>query len=70
MLFSVIPGRRFCLVIDNEVDASLSPQVNILGTMTGYLGKADCLENRFQKAFFPGCKFNKFKAIQAHWVLK
>jgi len=52
--------------VDDEVDIALPPQRNFLRAMLRHLGETACFEQGFQHARFGGCKFNEFKAVQAH----
>ena len=70
MLAGKIPGRRLGLVVDDQVDAALPPEMDILAAMLGNLGKAHDREHRFEHAAFGRAKFDKFKAVQAHGIFK
>ena len=60
-----IPGRAVLFVIGDQVDAALPPQLHILGTVTGDLGKAHGGKHRFQYALGGRAKFDEFKAVEA-----
>ena len=63
-------GGRARLVIDQEVDIALAPQLDVLGAVVGDMGEAHRLEDGFNDAAFRGGEFHEFKAAQAHRIFK
>mmetsp|Transcript_25774 Transcript_25774/g.65581 ORF Transcript_25774/g.65581 Transcript_25774/m.65581 type:complete len:288 (+) Transcript_25774:1802-2665(+) len=70
MLTGEIPCRGFGLVIGDEVDTALAPQLDILGPVAGNLCEADQLEHRFQMAFFRRGKFDELETVEAGGIFK
>ena len=54
MLAREIPGGGTWLIIGDEIDAALAPQLNILGAMARDLRKAHGFEDGLEHAFFRG----------------
>jgi len=70
MLAREIPCGGFRLVIGDEVDAALAPQLDILGPVAGNLRKTDQVEHRFQLAFFRRGKFDELETVEAGGIFK
>ena len=70
MFFTVVVGWRLLLVIDDEVDLALAPEVHVFGSVPGNVGEPQRCKNRFQNPTFSGGIFYKFKAVQAHRVFE
>jgi hypothetical protein len=70
MLSGEIPGRAAWLIIGDQIDAALTPQMHILAAVRGDMGKSHCLKHRLKLALFRCTEFNKFKAIKASRVFK
>ncbi len=70
MLTGEIPCSGFGLVIGDEVDTALAPQLDILGPVAGNLCEADQLEHRFQMAFFRRGKFDELETVEAGGIFK
>ena len=68
MFFGEIGDVAARLTVDDEIDVALPPQGDFLRAMLCYLDEAERFEQGFQHARFGGCKFNEFKAVQAHRV--
>ena len=70
MLARKIPGGGFRLIIGDQVDAALAPQLHILGAVPGDLGKAHRLENRLQNAFFRRRELDELESIEASGIVE
>jgi hypothetical protein len=69
-LGSKVPGRTLRLAVEDEVDMALAVQVHILGAVARHVAEAQAREHRLQHPGHRGGELHKFKAHQAHWVLK
>src|SRR5690606_7850764 len=65
-----IGGRAPRLVIGNEVDAALAPELHGLASVTCDPGKSHALECGLQDAFFRRTEFQEFEAIEAERIVK
>jgi len=70
VFFSKVSHVTAGFIIDNEIDAALAVQRDVLGAMPGHGGETQHLENRFQYTGLGGSEFYEFKSIQAHRVFK
>ena len=70
MFAGKIPGGRLGLVIDDQIDSALPPQMHVLGAMLGDAGEAHDFEHRLEHAALGRTKFDKFKAVKAHRIFK
>jgi len=65
-----VGGVAFRLIIENEVDAALTIQGHILGTMACDGLKAEEVKY-FREMFYVGSgEFDKFEAVKAHGVIE
>jgi len=58
-----VKGRAIGLVIGDEVDATLSPQIDIFGAMLGDTIKTHHFKDWLQRPSLRRRKFDKFKAV-------
>ena len=65
-----VAGDAFGFAVDDEVDVALTVQQHVLGTVAGDQRKAHALEYRLQHAGHGRGELDKFKAHQAHRVVK
>ncbi len=70
MFLGVVIGPGLGLVVDDEIDIALAPQVHVLGAMPGHVGKAHHLEHGFQRAALRGGVLYELEAVQAHRIVK
>ena len=70
VLLGVVRGGRVLVVIDNEIDIALTPQVHVFGFVARHRGKAQHSQHRLQCAPLQRGELNEFKAVKAHGVGK
>ena len=70
VLGSKVTRHAFGFTVHNEIDVALAVQDHVFGAMFGHQRKAHALKHGLQQARRGGCKFNEFKAHQAHRVVK
>ena len=70
MLLGVVVSRGARLVVGDEIDIALAPEIHVLGLVPRDQGKAEHLEHRFEDTSLQRRKLNKLKAIQPHGVVK
>ncbi len=65
-----ISGRALGLAIDDEIDAALAIEHDILGTVARHRGKAQALEDRFQHVRHGRSELHELEAHQPHRVVE
>ncbi|KAG5730598.1 hypothetical protein E4T56_gene6099, partial [Termitomyces sp. T112] len=65
-----IGGGAMRLVIGDQVDPALSPQLHILAAMVGDMGKPHRGKDMFEQTLFRGAKFDELKTIKAERVVE
>ena len=65
-----IPRGTLRLVVQDEVDLALAPQVDILRAVPCDKGKTHCLEHRFDHALFRRAELDEFEAVEADGILE
>src|SRR4051812_17456212 len=68
MLRCKISCRRSRLIVDDEVDFALAPQVDGLGAMARYMSEAHCAEHGLQDASLRGAELDELKPIQSQRI--
>ena len=56
------------LCVEDEIDAALAPQRDVLGSVLRHLGEAEHFEHRFQYARLRRGELDEFEAVEAHRV--
>ena len=70
MLAREIPGLALRLVVDDEVDAALSPQADVLGTVPGDFGETEQLECLLEDRGVGCGKLDEFETVEAHGIVE
>ena len=65
----MVGGRAAGLVVDDEVDTALAPQLCVFGAMPGHLREAELFEQGLQQPRLRGGKLDELEAVQAHGVV-
>ena len=63
-------GRRARLVIDQEIDPALAPQLDVLGAVIGDMGEAHGLEDRFDDTALRCRELDELEAAEAQRVFE
>lgn len=70
MLGGEIGGGASRLVVGDEVDAALPPELHILAAVTGDAGKSHSLKGRLEDAALGGAELEELEALHAQWILE
>jgi hypothetical protein len=70
MLLGVVRRGAACLVVEHQVDASLSPQRHVLGAMHRDLAEAQAFEYRLDDVFVGCGELDELESVQPHRVVK
>ena len=57
----IIIGGRFWLIIGDQIDAALAPQIDVFRSVAGYMRETKRFKHPFQYAAFRGREFNNSK---------
>src|SRR5690606_27474949 len=70
MLGGKVGGRAARLVIGDQVDPALTPELGILGAVARDQAEAHRGECRFQRALFRRAEFDELEAIEAERIFE
>lgn len=69
MLLCMVACSTVVLVVDDEVDVALAPELRILRTVLCDMHKAEHFEYRLELTGFGGGEFNELETIETHGVV-
>src|SRR5690606_40524313 len=69
MLRGEIGGRAPRLVVGDEVDPTLPPQLHVLAAMACNEAEAHPFEGRLEDVFFGRAEFEKFEPVETQWII-
>ena len=70
MLGGVEGRRTIGLIIDDQVDVTLSPEVNVLRTMPGDAWSSRCSRKPVPKSLLGGGELDEVEPAQTHGVVE
>jgi len=65
-----VPRGAAWLIIGDQIDAALTPQMHVFGAVLGHQSETHGLEHRLQRALFRRTKLDEFEPIEARWILE
>ena len=70
MLHGIEVGGRLLLIIDNEIDVTLTPERDIFRSMIRHMPEPHHLKYRLEQSSISCRVLDKFKPVQPHGVVK
>ena len=70
MLAREEPGRRMRLVIGDEVDLALAPELDIFRAVAGNAAEAHSFKGRFQHTFVGSGEFDEFETVETDRIFE
>ncbi len=70
MLAREVPGFALRLVVDDEVDVTLSPQADVLGTVPGDFGETEQLECLLEDRGIGCGELDELETVEAHGIVE
>ena len=71
---AVLARKKPCgasrFVVEDEVDLTLTPEIHVLRSVRGHMGKSHGFKDRFDDAFFGSAEFDELESVESDWIFE